>query len=351
MLPALTGVYGNAASLHYYGQMARQRVDEARREVAAWLGARPEEIAFTSGGTESDQLAVVGQAHVVTTTVEHRAVLDAARQNQHATLVRVDSRGLVDPDDIRKALRPGASPRVSLISVMHANNELGTIQPIETISRIAREEGMPLHSDGVQASGKIPVNVREMGVSMYSIAAHKIYGPKGVGALFNKHKPAPRRHGECGGRAGTGSGLALGDGAWETGGLACKSVAGPAGGRLCWTAFRRLHERRGAPRVPNTSNLRFEGIDAEPLLIALDLRGFAVSSGSACSSGATEPSHVLQAIGLSKQQARSSLRVSLGRSNDAAQVDALVDALAEGVAHLRALHRDGARVCLTPLQP
>ncbi len=330
MMPALTDVYGNASSLHHFGQIARQRLDEARRTIATFLGAKPEEIVFTSGGTEADQMAVLGQAHVVTTTVEHPAVLNAARQNEHVTLVPVDSRGLVDPDDIRKALRPG----VSLISVMHANNELGVIQPIEEISRIAREAGIPFHSDGVQAAGKVPVNVRDLGVDLYSIAAHKINGPKGVGVLFNKNR---RR------RAGT-------DNVAGAVGFAAATRSfhvSPSGSptyrdRLEQTLLDRISgihiNGAGVPRVPNTSNIiRFDGIDSEPLLIALDLRGFAVSSGSACSSGAAEPSHVLQAIGLTKEQARSSLRISLGRSNDAAQIDALTDALVDCVAHLRKL--------------
>jgi cysteine desulfurase len=333
MMPALTEVYGNAASLHYFGQMARQRVDEARREVAAFLGARPEEMVFTSGGTEADQMAILGQRHVVTTTVEHAAVLTAARQNDHATFVPVDSRGLVDPDDIRKALRPG----VSLVSVMHANNELGTIQPIEAVSRIAREAGIPFHSDGVQAAGKIPVNVRDLGVSMYSIAAHKIYGPKGVGALFNQHRV--RRAGTENVAGALGLAAAL---RWEKQhGKEEAARVGVLRDRLEQTLLDRIPgvhiNGAGAPRVSNTSNIRFDGIDSEPLLIALDLRGFAVSSGSACSSGAAEPSHVLQAIGLNKEQARSSLRVSLGRSNDAGQIDALAGALADSVAHLRRL--------------
>ena len=331
MLPALTEVYGNASSLHHFGQVARQRLDEARRTVASFLGAKSAEIVFTSGGTESDQMAILGQHHVITTTVEHPAVLNAARQNDHATFVPVDSRGLVDPDDIRKALRPG----VSLISVMHANNELGTIQPIEAISALAREARIPFHSDGVQAAGKIPVNVSELGVDLYSIAAHKIYGPKGVGVLFNKARI--RRAGTDNVAGALGLAAAL---QWEARhGVAEAARVGVLRDRLEQSVLDRIPGMHvngaGAPRVPNTSNLRFDGIDSEPLLIALDLRGFAVSSGSACSSGAAEPSHVLQAIGLTKEQSRSSLRISLGRSNDAAQVDALVDALVECVAHLR----------------
>jgi cysteine desulfurase len=328
MMPALTEVYGNASSLHYFGQIARQRLDDARRTVASFLGAKSAEIVFTSGGTDSDQMAILGQHHVITTTIEHPAVLNAARQNHHATFVPVDSRGLVDPDDIRKALRPG----VSLISVMHANNELGAIQPIEAISALAREAGIPFHSDGVQAAGKIPVNVGNLGVNLYSIAAHKIYGPKGVGVLFAQDRRRRAGTENVAGAVGLAAATQLPSDSERLAGLR---------DRLEQTLLDRIPgihiNGAGAPRVPNTSNLRFDGIDSEPLLIALDLRGFAVSSGSACSSGAAEPSHVLQAIGLTKEQARSSLRISLGRSNDADQIDALAGALVESVAHLRKL--------------
>jgi cysteine desulfurase len=330
MMPAMTEVYGNASSLHHFGQIARQKLDEARREVAACLGADAKEILFTSGGTEADEIVVQGQ-WVLATTIEHPGVLNAMKRNEHSTFVEVDSRGLVDPDEVRKALRPG----VSLISVMHANNELGVIQPIEEISRIAREAAIPFHSDGVQAVGKIPVSVRDLGVDFYSLAAHKIYGPKGVGALFNRSAIRRTRTENVAGALGLAAALRrqMQHGARESIRLAALRD------RLEQSALDRIPgvhvNGAGAPRVPNTSNLRFDGIDSEPLLIALDLRGFAVSSGSACSSGSTEPSHVLQAIGLTKEQARSSIRVSLGRSNDAEQVDALVDALVDCVAHLR----------------
>jgi cysteine desulfurase len=348
MMPVLSEVYGNASSIHHYGQMARQRLDEARRQTASLLCAAPEEIVFTSGGTEADNLALLGfgrEAHVITTTVEHPAVLAAAAQLASATYVPVDSRGLVDPDDIRRALRPDTK----IISVIHANNELGALQPIEDIARIAQEAGVAFHSDGVQAAGKIGVDVNQLGVTLYSIAGHKLYAPKGVGALFVRKgtKLAPILHGgnhERNRRAGTENvpgAVALG--------CAAQWII-----EHCPEESRRLETLRdhleqsvldrisgvhvnggGAPRVCNTSNLRFDGIDTEPLLIALDLRGFAVSSGSACSSGASEPSHVLTAIGLTREQARSSLRISLGRANDLAQVDALVEALVGCVAHLR----------------
>jgi cysteine desulfurase len=359
MTPVLAEVYGNASSLHYYGQAARKHLDGARRQTAALLGASPEEIVFTSGGTEADNLALLGfggietkrGVHVVTTTVEHPAVLGAAAQLASATLVPVDSRGLVDPDDIRRALRDHTGHDTRIISVIHANNELGTIQPIQEIAAIAREAGVAFHSDGVQAAGKIDVDVKQLGVTLYSIAGHKLYAPKGVGALYVRKgtKLAPMLHGgnhERNRRAGTENvpgAVALGCAAqWMM-------ENGLAESRRLETLRDRLEQSvvdcvagvhingARAPRVSNTSNLRFDGIDAEPLLIALDLRGFAVSSGSACSSGASEPSHVLTAIGLTREQARSSLRVSLGRSNDAAQVDALVGALVECVAHLRRL--------------
>jgi cysteine desulfurase len=350
MLPAMTEVYGNASSVHQFGQAAREKLDEARKSVARMLGAQAEEIIFTSGGTESDNQALAGVArggHAITTTIEHSAVLGASEQLGGVTKVRVDSRGVVDPDEIRRALRPDTK----IISVMHANNELGVIQPIEEIARIAREAGVAMHSDGVQAAGKIPVDVHALGVDFYAITGHKFYAPKGVGALYVRKdtRIAPLLYGghhERGLRAGT------------------ENVAGAVGlaraaqwileeGPAEWKRETALRERleqaildrvphahvngAGAPRTPNTSNLRFDGVDSDALLIALDLRGFAVSGGAACSSGAAEPSHVLTAIGLTKEQARSSIRISLGRSNTADDVEALIDALALSVAHLRKL--------------
>jgi len=350
MLPVMTEVYGNASSVHHFGQAAHQKLDEARRHVAALLGATPDEIIFTSGGTEADNLALFGVAHLghaITTTIEHSAVLNASDQLVSVTKVRVDSRGVVDPEDIRRALRPNTK----IISMMHANNELGVIQPIAEIAKIAHEFGIVMHSDGVQATGKIPVNVAELGVHLYSLSGHKFYAPKGVGAMYVRKGTTllPMIHGghhEHSLRAGT------------------ENVPGAVGlGRAAqwiieegpseWAREAALRDRleqslldrvpdshvngAGAPRTPNTTNLRFDGIDSDALLIALDLKGFAVSSGSACSSGATEPSHVLIAMGLTHDQARSSLRFSLGRSNSHEEVDALIDAVAECVAHLRKL--------------
>jgi cysteine desulfurase len=348
MAPMMTEVFGNASSIHDFGQRARQALDDARRKVAAMIGAKAEEIVFTSGGTEADNMALFGvSGHVITTTAEHPAVLQAAAQLPEVTMVPVDSRGVVDPQAVRKAIRPGTK----LISVMHANNELGVIQPLDDIARIARQAGVLFHSDGVQGPGKLPVNVKEMGVHLYSISAHKIYGPKGIGALYVRKGTAirPLLYGgphERKARAGT-ENVAGAVGFGRAAEWVIESSAAEAARQ---SALRDVLEQgilarvpgahvngAGAVRVANTSNLRFDGIDSEPLLIALDLKGFAVSSGSACSSGATEPSHVLAAIGLTREQSRSSVRFSLGRSNTEEQIAALIDAVVEVVARLRKL--------------
>jgi cysteine desulfurase len=348
MAPLLTQVFGNASSIHQFGQEARGELDRARRSVAAMLGAKAEEIVFTSGGTEADNMAIFGAGgHVITTTVEHPAVLQAAAQLPSATFVPVDGRGVVDPEAVRAAIRHDTK----LISVMHVNNELGVIQPIREIARIARDAGIPFHSDGVQAAGKIPLDVKELGVDLYSISAHKIYGPKGMGALYVR-KGADVRPLLYGGpherkmRAGT-ENVASAAGFGRAAEWVVEESAVEAGrqaalrdrlelGILARVAGAHVNGANAA-RVGNTANVRFDGIDSEPLLIALDLKGFAVSSGSACSSGATEPSHVLAAIGLTREQARSSVRFSLGRSNTVEQVDALIDAVAQVVSRLRKL--------------
>jgi cysteine desulfurase len=348
-LPALRDVYGNASSIHHFGQVAKQQFEAARRQVAALLNAPERSIVFTSGGTEANNLAIFGVAgaggHVVTTSIEHPAVLNPCSQMQALTKVAVGSSGVVDPADIRKALRPDTV----LISVMHANNELGTLQPIAEISRIAREAGVPFHVDGVQAAGKVPVDVEALGVDLYSVSGHKFYAPKGIGALYVRQgihlRPllfGGRQERER--RPGTEN---------VPGAIALGRAAEIARTTLPTSDLRDQLEHavldripdahinaRGMPsmpRTPNTSNIRFDGIEGEAIVISLDLKGFAVSSGSACSSGAVEPSHVLLAIGLSPEDARSSVRFSLGKSNTAEQVDALVDALALSVAHLRRL--------------
>jgi cysteine desulfurase len=346
--PMMTEVFGNASSIHDFGQRARQALDDSRRKVAAMIGAKPEEIVFTSGGTEADNMALFGiSGHVITTSVEHPAVLHAAAQLPEVTIVPVDGRGVVDPQAVREAIRPDTR----LISVMHVNNELGVIQPVEQIAKIAREAGVLFHADGVQAPGKLPVNVKELGVHLYSISAHKIYGPKGAGALYVRKgtRIRPLLYGgphERKARAGT-ENVAGAVGFGRAAQWVVESSAAEAArqGVLRDVLEQGILERvggvhvngAGAARVGNTSNLRFDGIDSEPLLIALDLKGFAVSSGSACSSGATEPSQVLAAVGLTREQSRSSVRFSLGRSNTEEQIGALIDAVVEVVARLRKL--------------
>jgi cysteine desulfurase len=356
MLPCMADVYGNASSIHHFGQMAKQRLELARRQTAALIGCQPQEVVFVSGGTEADNLALLGvvrhstrvQKHVVTTTIEHPAVLNACAQLERegvvVTYVSAGSEGVVDPDDIRRALRPSTM----LVSVMHANNELGTVQPIAEIARITREAAIYLHSDGVQALGKMPVDVNALGVDLFSMSGHKIYAPKGVGALFVRKGTRVGSityggHHEREHRPGTEN---------VPGAVALGAAAERAARHLdTQPALAALRDRlesqilaripgtgvNGARdrRTPNTTSIHFDGIEGEALVIALDLRGFAVSSGAACSSGAVEPSHVLVAIGLAPETARASIRFSLGCSNTLEQVDALVQAVEESVTHLR----------------
>ncbi len=354
---ALRQGFGNASSIHHLGQSSKQSLETARRQVSTLVGCTSKEIVFGSGGTEADNHAILGAArgkerpHIITSAIEHPAVLNTVaeiqRRGGEATIVRVSAAGVVDPKDIRRALQPNTV----LISVMHVNNEIGTVQPIAEIAAIGREAGVLVHSDGVQAAGRIPVKMSELGVDLYSMSAHKMSGPKGVGALFvGKGVDIGAvlfggRH-EAGRRAGTENtpGIVAMGAATE---IAAKNM--PAEMTRIAALRNRLEQEildrvpdvsvngNGALRVPNTTNLCFEGIEGESLVIALDLKGFCVSSGSACSSGAVEPSHVLLALGLSKQRAKSSVRFSLGASNTPEQVEELVDAIADAAAHLRRL--------------
>jgi cysteine desulfurase len=364
VLPCLSEAYGNASSIHHFGQIAKQRLEDARRQVASLLGCDPREVVFTGGGTEADNMAVLGAVraaergsrHVITSAIEHTAVLSPCAQLERegvaVSRVAAGADGVVDPDDVRRALRPDTA----LISIMHANNELGTLQPIAEIARIARQAGVLFHADGVQALGKTPVDVRALGVDLYTISGHKIYAPKGVGALYARKgvRLAPVTYGghhERDRRPGT-------ENVAGAVGLGAAAEWMRANQEPEWRRLAALRDRlesgivarvsdcavngRRGQRTPNTSNIRFDFIEGEALVIALDLRGFAVSSGAACSSGAVEPSHVLLAIGLAPEAARSSIRFSLGRANTAAQVDALIEAVAESVAHLRRISPVGA---------
>lgn len=347
LVPALAEVYGNASSIHHDGQIAKQRLEMARRQVAGLLRCEPRELIFTAGGTEANNLAIFGVLsagrHVVTTAIEHPAVLRVCEQFDVA-VVPVGSNGIVDPDAIRRAIRPDTS----LVTVMHANNEIGTVQPIQEIARIAHEAGLLFHVDGVQAAGKLPLDVKALAVDLYSLSGHKLYAPKGIGALYVKKGTKLRPH-LFGGRherelrPGTENvpgAVALGRAALDASSASMDQI-GDLRDRLeqgilntvpdCFVNGDRRH------RLPNTTNIGFDGFEGEAMVISLDLKGFAVSSGSACSSGAVEPSHVLLALGLSKEKAKSSIRFSLGYGNTIEQVDALIGAVAGSAAQLRKL--------------
>ncbi len=348
---AAAEVYGNASSVHRFGQVAKQRLEAARRSVAQRIGAVPREIVFTSGGTESDNLAIFGAVraakrkhkHVITTSIEHAAVLAACGQlacdGVAVTFLPVGASGVVDPDDVRAAIRADTV----LVSVMHANNETGAMQPLLEIAAITRQRGVLLHSDGVQAAGRLPVDVRDLGADLYSFSAHKMNGPKGAGALFVREKTALNAmhfggHQERERRAGTENVPAI-----AAFGAAAELNPCPAETSALRDEFERqaLARNPGAwvnagrsPRLPNTSNLCFPGVSGEALVIALDLGGYAVSSGSACASGSIEPSHVLLAMGLRDADARASVRFSIGLGNTKQQVDGLLDAIDAAVTRL-----------------
>ncbi len=359
MLPYFTDKFGNASSLHSFGQEAAKVLEQSRQEVASSIGAKPEEIIFTSGGTESDNLAIKGIAyrnsdrgkHIITSTIEHPAVLNTCayleKEGFEVTYVSVDSDGIIDMDEFEKAIRDDTI----LISVMHANNEIGTIQPISDISKLTKEKGIYLHTDAVQSFGKIAVNVDELGVDMLSISSHKIYGPKGVGALYVR-KGTPLQSLAHGGsheqsmRAGT------------------ENVSGIVGFAK---AVSLVNEHRiddskhmtqlrdsliekvmdsmdyvylsghAKKRLPNNVNLRFNFIEGESMLLFLDMKGIAISTGSACSSKSLKPSHVLTAIGLRPEDSHGSIRITLGKGNTQEEVDYVVEALIEVVGRLRAM--------------
>jgi cysteine desulfurase len=354
--------FGNASSVHHFGQRAKAALDDARSAIAALIHAEPSEIVYTSGGTESDNFAIRGAAdaleptgrrHLVASAIEHEAVLNTlkalSRRGWRITLVPVDQSGIVDPDRLRELV----TKETALVSVMHANNEIGTIQPVAELAAIAHQSGALMHTDAVQSVGKIPVDVRALGIDLLSLSAHKFNGPKGAGALWIKRGTRMQpiltggKH-ERSRRAGTENVPAL---------VGMGVAARLAVSKLTTEAARvgALRDRledgilrsvpgtvlNGAPasRVPNTTNISFDRVEAESLLIALDLEGVAVSTGSACSSGTLEPSHVLRAMGLATHRTQNSLRFSLGLFSTIEEVDRVV-ALSPGlVDKLRALTR------------
>jgi cysteine desulfurase len=356
MRPYFCEQFGNASSIHHHGQETRAAVERARESVAALVGSRPSEIVFTSGGTEGDNLAIFGMAkigdHIITSTIEHHAVLNSCKRLEaigcDVTYVPVDGCGQVDPDDVRRAI----GPKTKLISVMFANNETGVIQPVEAIGKIAAEADVYFHSDGVQSAGKVPIDVSGIGCDLLSISGHKMHAPQGIGALYVCKGTIlqPMLYGgshERSRRAGTenvpgivalGKAAELAKKGFDDGSVARLSAMRD---RIEATILESVEATGvnglGAPRVPNTTNIYFDFIEGEALVIALDLKGLAVSTGAACSSGAIEPSHVLTAMGLPSDRARASLRFSLGKENTTDEVDFALNLIPPTVARLREL--------------
>jgi cysteine desulfurase len=359
MLPYLSGEFGNASSIHAFGQRARAAVETAREQVAALINARPQEIIFTSGGTESDNHAIFGiasaatgnQKHIITTAIEHEAVLNTCQALEKSgvavTYLPVNSQGRIDPAELRAAIRADTV----LITIMHANNELGIVQPLEEIGRIAAEADVYFHTDAVQSAGKIRIEVDALGVDLLSLSGHKFYAPKGIGVLYIRGGTRLRQllyggHHQRGFRPGTENVAAI-VGLGEAAEIGRKLLAEDATrisalrDRLEFGLLQTVPDARvngaGGPRTPNTLNIIFPGIEGEALVIALDLKGLACSTGAACSSGAVEPSHVLTAIGLPPEQARASLRFSLGRHTADGEVDFALKTIPAAVDQLREL--------------
>jgi len=359
MLPYFTDAFGNPSSIYSYGQEARGAVEEARTEVAELIGARSEEIIFTSGGTEADNFALKGVAfanegkgnHIITTSIEHHAVLEVCKflekRGFRVTYLPVDEYGLVVPQDVKRAI----TDKTILISVMHANNEVGTIEPVEEIGKIAREAGVYFHTDAVQTMGHIPVNVDELKVDLLSISGHKFYGPKGVGAMYVRKgtKLISLMHGgeqEKRRRAGTENVPAI-VGLGKAVELAGQDM-GKEAERLAYLRDKLIkglgdkidHIRlNGHParRLPNNVNVSIDFVEGESMLLNLDLEGICASTGSACSSASLEPSHVLLALGVLPEQAHGSLRFTLGRENSEEDVERVLEVLPGIVAKLRAM--------------
>ncbi len=359
MLPYFSAEFGNAASIHTVGQRARAAVETARDQVAALLGARPQEIVFTSGGTESDNHAIFGivrsapgaTKHVITTNIEHEAVLNTCQALEKdgvaVTYLPVNSDGVITMDQVEEAIRP----HTTLITVMHANNELGTVQPLAQIGKLAAQRDIYFHTDAVQSAGKLPLDMNALSLDLLSISGHKLYAPKGIGALYIRGGSRLQQflyggHHQRGFRPGTENVPGI-VGLGKAAELARLSLASSADrvsklrDELEHGLASRVSDAHinsvNASRTPNTANLTFPGIEGEALVIALDLKGISVSTGAACSSGAVEPSHVLTAIGLSADDARASIRFSLGRHTTEAEINYALEAVPAAVSQLREL--------------
>jgi len=362
MLPVLREGFGNASSLHWFGQQARAALDQARAEVGRLIGANPAEIVFTSSGTEADNMALRGAAamareprrQVLYSAIEHHAVTNTAKalaeEGWPVAALRVGGDGVVDLEDVASRL----TDATAMVAVMLANNETGVIQPVAEVARIAHAKGALVHCDAVQAAGKVKVDVRALEVDTLALSGHKIYGPKGVGVLYVRRGTrlrawmrggAQERNRRAGtenmpGIVGMGRAAALAAAELETESARLGALRDRLEGRLL--AIPRTRRNGDGPRVPNTSNLSFEGIEAESLLMALDLAGIAVSTGAACAAGAVEPSHVLRGMGLPLERVQASVRFSLGRGTREADVDRAADAVAAAVERQRSLARSSA---------
>jgi len=356
MRPFFIDAFGNASSIHHHGQHARAAVERAREEIAALINCRPAEVVFTSGGTESDNTAIFGLLrpgdHFITSAIEHHAVLHSGHKAKErgieVTYLPVSSSGVIDPHDVYRALKPNTK----LISVMMANNEAGVVQPVELIGKIAAEAEVAFHTDAVQAAGKIPVDVKAIGCHMLSISGHKLHAPQGIGILFvrrgTRFEPllfggAHERQRRAGtenvaGIVGLGKAAEIARAALTDG---TDDRIGVLRDRLEQGLLSKIEDcginGAGQPRVPNTTNMYFDHLEGEALVIALDLKGLAVSGGSACSSGSTEPSHVLKAMGLPLARSRASIRFSLSRQNTDHDIDAALELVPAAVARLREL--------------
>jgi cysteine desulfurase len=356
MRPYYMEQFGNASSIHHHGQQTRAAVERARESVGHLVNARAAEMVFTSGGTEADNLAIFGIVepgdHVVTSTIEHSAVGNTCRElerrGHEVTFVAVDSRGLVDPGDVKRALRPNTK----LISIMMANNETGVVQPVDEIGKIAGEADVFFHTDAVQAAGKVPIDVEKIGCDMLSLSGHKIHAPQGTGAMYLRkgtllrpmlyggtHERQRRAGTEnVAGIVGLGKAAEIARASLENGDVA---RLGELRDRLERVVLDKVEATgvngAGAPRVPTTTNIYFDCIEGEALVIALDLKGLSVSTGAACSSGKIEPSHVLVAMGLPHERARASIRFSLGKQTKEEDIEFAISVIPETVARLREL--------------
>jgi cysteine desulfurase len=359
MKPYFSDIFGNASSIHGYGLEAKKGIDAAREKIADFIGARAEEILFTSGGTESDNYAIKGMAdswkgkkkHIITSGIEHHAVLETCHYMEKngikVTVLPVDKYGQVDPEDVKRAI----SSETFLVSVMHASNEVGTIQPIAEIGQITREAGVYLHTDAVQTFGHLPVNVQELNVDLLSISGHKLYGPKGIGVLYVRKgtKIEPFMHGggqEEGRRGGTyntpaivglGKAVEIASREMEEEGVRLSALRDRLiNGLLSRVEYTKLNGHPSA-RLPNNVNVSIAFVEGEATLMSLDMAGIAASTGSACSSESSEPSHVLSAMSIPAEEARCSMRFSLGKWTKESDIDSVLKTLPEIIGKLRAM--------------